>query len=208
MIIIDNFIQDESLLNDIVNDQDFFNHRGTYMWWDGWWSDSPVDTLKKRLINYIWNENCPLIDANYEIEGFEYWTGKHTPGDGLVEVGFDNVSYHLRHHFDKDEALWHESGKTTIVCPIIGTVFYPDPQVDDIEGGELIMWDTQEVRVDVPYEIIRPKFNRLVIFDAFKLHAVYEVTKGVRSAIAINLWAQRPSGLKTGELVDERSYLS
>ena len=41
-------------------------------------------------------------------------------------------------------------------------------------------------------EIIKPKFNRLIIFDASKLHAVAKVTKGRRRAIAINLWLNKP----------------
>ena len=34
--------------------------------------------------------------------------------------------------------------------------------------------------------------NRLVIFDAGQLHAVTEITKGKRYAIAINLWEKQP----------------
>ena len=44
-----------------------------------------------------------------------------------------------------------------------------------------------------PYELIAPVPNRLVIFDASKLHAVTEITKGKRYAIAINLWDKKPS---------------
>jgi len=41
-------------------------------------------------------------------------------------------------------------------------------------------------------EIIKAKFNRLIIFDASKLHGVSKVTKGRRRAIAINLWDKKP----------------
>jgi predicted 2-oxoglutarate/Fe(II)-dependent dioxygenase YbiX len=41
-------------------------------------------------------------------------------------------------------------------------------------------------------EVIKAKFNRLIVFDASKLHAVTKVTKGRRRAIAINLWDQKP----------------
>ena len=36
MIVIDDFIKDESLLNDLQNDKTFFDNGGQYMWWDGW----------------------------------------------------------------------------------------------------------------------------------------------------------------------------
>ena len=56
----------------------------------------------------------------------------------------------------------------------------------------LQLWDTYEVDTNCPYELIKPKFNRLIIFDAGKLHAVQEVTQGTRKAIAINLWGVAP----------------
>ena len=56
----------------------------------------------------------------------------------------------------------------------------------------LQLWDTHEVNINCPYELIKPKFNRLIIFDAGKLHAVQEVTQGTRKAIAINLWEIAP----------------
>ena len=80
-------------------------------------------------------------------------------------------------------------GKTgKIVNPILGTIFYPDPCNDEIEGGYLKVWKTHDTDFNAPYELIEPKYNRLVIFDASQLHAVTPVTKGTRKAIAINLW--------------------
>ena len=50
MIIIDEFVKDVSLLQDIeANKEEFFSDNGNYYWWSGWW-DSPADTLKKKLI--------------------------------------------------------------------------------------------------------------------------------------------------------------
>ena len=57
----------------------------------------------------------------------------------------------------------------------------------------LQLWDTHEVNINCPYELIKPKFNRLIIFELLgKLHAVQEVTRGTRKAIAINLWEIAP----------------
>ena len=54
MIIIDDFIKDEALLDEIANDENFFGPNGRFMWWDGWWN-SPTDTLKKELSNKYLN---------------------------------------------------------------------------------------------------------------------------------------------------------
>ena len=91
MIVIDNFIQDTNLLDELNNDKTFFGPNGNYTWWDGWWN-GPADTLKKRLINYIWKDNCPL-QYRIELNGFEYWTGVYGPNEGVQELGT---------HFDKD----------------------------------------------------------------------------------------------------------
>jgi Rps23 Pro-64 3,4-dihydroxylase Tpa1-like proline 4-hydroxylase len=42
-------------------------------------------------------------------------------------------------------------------------------------------------------ELIKPKWNRLIIFEAANLHAVTEIVSGRRRAIAINLWGHKPT---------------
>jgi hypothetical protein len=185
MIIIDNFIQDQRLLTKIGLDNRFWVDG--YHWWNGWWNEE-VSSVRQELITYIYRDNCPLKEG-FDIQGFEHWVGIYEAGDDKVVENLGG-RYHLKHHFDKDEDLWGSTGE--IERPRIGTIFYPDPEVDNIEGGMLQLWDTYEVNVDGPYELIKPKFNRLIIFDAGKLHAVQEVTKGTRKAIAINLWSKSP----------------
>jgi hypothetical protein len=63
MIVIDDFIKDKNLLEAITGDDTFFDHNGDYMWWDGWWN-SPSDTKKKKLIEYIWANNSQLYIDN------------------------------------------------------------------------------------------------------------------------------------------------
>jgi Rps23 Pro-64 3,4-dihydroxylase Tpa1-like proline 4-hydroxylase len=61
----------------------------------------------------------------------------------------------------------------------------------DIDGGYL---EIESKEGDLP-ERIQAKFNRLIIFEAGKYpHEVTEVNRGLRSAIAINLWNPAPSG--------------
>ena len=76
MIIIDNFVQDQVLIDDIIHDKDFFGPNGDFMWWDGWWNNK-AKTTKQKLIDYIWSDNCPL-SKTLSIRGFEYWTGIQT----------------------------------------------------------------------------------------------------------------------------------
>lgn len=191
MIVIDNFVQDEDLLKRIregLNDpeSDFWGSHGNYSWYEGWWKREP-ENLREELINYIWNTNCPLnYDVN--IEGFEHWTGIQSAEDSSKKD-------HLQQHFDKDEDLWHFTGE--VRRPVIGTVYYPIEH--DIDGGELQIWDTYEVNFDAPHELIHPKPNRLIIFDAGQLHRVNQVTRGTRYAIAINLWDYLPETIKNLE---------
>jgi|LauGreDrversion4_2_1035121.scaffolds.fasta_scaffold37072_6 hypothetical protein len=187
MIIIDDFVQDKRLLTKIALDNRFLTEG--YHWWGGWWNE-PISSIRHELITYIWRDNCPLNEG-FEIQGFEHWTGVYQPGDEKVTKNF-GFRHHLKHHFDKDEKVWNETGE--VIRPKIGTVFYFNPEVDNSEGGYLQLWDTYNSdATNLPYELIRPKFNRLVIFDAGKLHAVQEVTKGIRHAVAINLWSQAPA---------------
>ena len=70
----------------------------------------------------------------------------------------------------------------------------------DIDGGYL---EIQSKPGDL-LERIEAKFNRLIIFEAGNFpHQVTEVTRGTRSAIAINLWASAPTGLAEGKLILE-----
>ncbi len=195
MIVLDNFVKDERLLEIIANDNTFFDPG--FNWWRGWWHedsvphDAPHAPTHLRLIDYIWRQYTPEDVCGIPALGFEYWTGKYDAANPSHKVDQSNVEgiqgnpvFSLVHHMDKDEALWHDTGE--IVGPAIGTIFYP---VDhDCEGGYLRVYDTHEVDMSAPYEKIAPKFNRLILFDATKLHAVEEVTAGVRKAIAINVW--------------------
>jgi hypothetical protein len=190
MIVIDDFIKDKPLLEAIDNDESFFGPNGNFMWWNGWWN-SEANTIKKRLIEHIWRYNSQLVLNG--LMGFEYWTGVY--GDGYPQTD-------LMQHFDKDEEHWARTGGNNggeILTPLVGTVFYPKPM--DIDGGYLEIHSRG--RDNTP-ERIEAKFNRLVIFDAGNhLHRVTEVTRGVRYAIAINLWQSELVAVKEGTMTIE-----
>lgn len=182
MIVIDNFIKDPSFIKQLEDNKDYlFGDNGSYHWWNGWWNSSD-DTIKKQLISYIWRDYPIYPSVN--LDGFEYWTGQF--GEGMPNAS-------LGMHLDKDEALWKNTGE--ISSPIVGTVFYPVEM--DIDGGYLEVFSNGPEKQP---ERIRAKHNRLIIFDAGGVHhRVTEVTRGTRSAVAINLWDKKP----TGELKEE-----
>lgn len=193
MIIIDDFIKDYDFLNKIENDEEFWQFG--YQWYDGWWNKE-VSSLREELIYKIWGPNSP--HDSISTAGFEHWVGDYS-SEGERHEMFGK-EWALKLHFDKDEEIYHEEKR--IVGPIIGTVFYPCREIDEIEGGLLTIWENFTPDVtdytgmvyipDYEPEVIKPKFNRLVIFNANSLHAVTAVTKGRRRAIAINLWDEKP----------------
>jgi len=189
MVIIDNFIKDKVLLNSICNDISIWNSSYNWIYKSSIINfSSPINNLIKK----IWVEGIgsSLVDLN-SVEGFEWWSGVYKAGDRKETKDLqDNNFYHLFKHFDKDEKIWEL--ENIVVNPMIGTVFYPDQSNIDVIGGELIVWQTDEPDISVPYERILPKYNRLVIFDPSNLHAVKMVTQGTRRAIAINLWNKKP----------------
>ena len=76
---------------------------------------------------------------------------------------------------------------------MVGTIFYPCLENDEVVGGNLKIWETENfVSNPLVYDLIRPKFNRLIIFDASQPHAVTMVKQGSRKAVAINLWKTKP----------------
>jgi hypothetical protein len=189
--VFDNFIQDETLLKEIQdNYNDIFKDPGVYKWWDGWWK-SPIDNTTKKIIDYIWGNNCPVSES-FKIDGFEYWTGIQSAGS--VDSYWDDG---LPIHFDKDEVWWEETGE--IKTPVIGSIYYPAGQ--DFEGGELAIYADGQ---DSTPEIIKAKPNRFIIFRAGQdPHMVQQVTSGKRHAIAINLWEKEPYSKQKGHLIIE-----
>ena len=197
MIIIDNFIQDEELLNKMQTDE-YFGKIG-FNWYDGWWKDG-IQNVRHELIHAIWGPNSP--HPNVRVRGFEHWIGDYNENSEITErLGME---WSLAPHFDRDEEYWYEHKK--LIGPMIGTIYYPDPEIDEVEGGMLYIWEgmdntkfTSEGYLIIPEEdpqIIKPKFNRLVIFDASALHAVSRIRKGRRRAVAINLWDKPITGFE------------
>ncbi len=209
MKICDNFITDQELLAEIRNDSSFFpesmgeeevvnysinqyhdnksHHYSPYMFWDGWWS-SPADTLKKRVIKNIWEDNLPLPFE--DICGFEYWVKTFKSGQ------------YLKPHVDEDTYLYKEY--QVFSGPTVGCVYYPDHESVDggylelhehrIENGEILSLEREKIENAISpierRERIAFKPNRLVIFDAGHiLHGTTPTLSGTRRVLIVNVWS-------------------
>lgn len=218
MKVLDNFITDKSLLDEIRSDKSFFPESmgddekvnysihqyhdpespyfSPYMFWDGWWR-SPANTLKKRVIQEIWKDNLPLPEN--EISGFEYWAKTFKPGQ------------YLGLHIDEDSHLYKE--QQIFNGPTIGCVYYPDHE--SIDGGflelhEFLLDDGSKSQLErgmldsvaspiEKRERIAFKPNRLIIFDAGHiLHNTTPAENGVRRVLVVNVWSEdkKPLGLQ------------
>lgn len=158
-----------------------------YMFWSGWWS-SPADTVKKQVIQQIWNDNLPC--PTDQVLGFEYWTRTFGPGQFLGP------------HVDEDTFLYQES--KIYNGPEIGCVYY-GPSTQKVVGGFLelfenrlefgtkdaLEWENLEKHID-PIEMrerIAFHENRLIIFDAGRvLHQTSPCLLGTRNVMVINVW--------------------
>jgi len=236
IIIMDDFIKDEKLLKEIENDTNFFpKGMGTeprqlisgnvyhekdasiyspWFFWDGWWK-TPANTVKKKVVQAIWQENlpCPLV----EVVGFEYWTRTYSPGQ------------YLPIHLDEDTFAYEKNGEFR--CPMIGAVYYPhfsigenqDPGYLEIYQGripvdrnkkhQLKCIDTDSKNINDKRKMVefldyyqpenkidrisyRP--NRLIILDAgLTLHGTTPTgPNSQRFIMGINVWHidERPTG--------------
>ena len=105
MLLIDGFIKNQKLLNELKKDYHWLN-TPAYNWWDGWWSVKPRN-IWETTIEIIWKNFLP---PGHKYCGFEYWATKLT----------DNGD--VKWHHDKDEKLVREEKK--LVCPSIGHIYY------------------------------------------------------------------------------------
>jgi hypothetical protein len=207
MIVLDNFIKDKNLFNEIISDKKFFlesmgddekiafsinvyhkedsPYYSPFMFWDGWWRSS-TNTLKKKIIKKIWENNidCPLED----VLGFEYWTRTYSAGQFLDS------------HVDQD-SFRYEKDKT-FIGGFNGSVYYG---VDNPNGGFLeihknTIKDNSKNSLEreniLKYispkddlERIAYKGNRLIIFDSgHTIHNTTPATSGIRQVLVVNVW--------------------
>ena len=224
MIVKDNALG-ESLYKEVIADESFFPESmgsderlatelnsyhyeksscfAPYMFWDGWWA-SPANTLRKKVVQAIWEENLPCDTS--EILGIEYWTRTYLPGQ------------YLDVHVDEDTFLYQDS--KTFSGPLTGSILYG---VDNEDGGfveiynKAILKDGEKLAIEaeninpllVPVEErerIAYKGNRVIIFDTgHVVHGTTPAKSGIRQVMVTNVWHRDnpPTALKLGEFFYE-----
>jgi len=70
---------------------------------------------------------------------------------------------------------------------ILRTIYYSDPETDNSKGGQLQLGSSEN------YELINPKYNRLVIFDPSQGCDVQPVVEGVQKVLVIDLLETYPN---------------
>lgn len=223
MIVKDNFL-DTNLYSEVLNDKDFFPESmgegdriasqvnsyhdekascfAPYMFWDGWWRSEP-NTLKKKVIKKIWENNLeyPLED----VLGIEYWTRTFHKGQ------------YLDCHVDEDTFLYQD--KKIFSGPVCGSVYYA---VDNPNGGFLEIHNMaipekthkalehdniKKYTVDSSLrERIAYKGNRLIIFDSGHIiHNTTAALSGIRQVMVTNIWHKDnpPTALAIGSFYYE-----
>lgn len=156
-----------------------------YMFWDGW-LNSQANTLKKKIIKHIWQNNLPFPAE--EVLGFEYWTRTYLPGQ------------YLDVHVDEDTFMYEDH--QIFSGPATGAIIYG---IDNRNGGFLeihksILVDGTKEALEInsiepmlspieERERIAYRGNRLIIFDAgHQIHATTPAKSGIRQVMVINVW--------------------
>lgn len=70
---------------------------------------------------------------------------------------------------------------------ILKAIYYSDPQTDSIKGGQLQFGSSEN------YEVINPKYNRLVIFNSSQGCDVQPIVEGTHKVLTIDLLETYPS---------------
>ena len=190
MFVKDNFITNLQLLNDLSN-----NYIAGQQWWDGWWI-TPARNSQEKIIELIWKD-YPDIE---KYKGFEYWSNLYSRSTNqmvsktfhrdcdeylrktqckLVTSNQTSILYFVEQDIIGGYLLisGEENGANIDICSNVYLNSYSGPTFDILDRGS--------------YEKISCKYNRLVIFDSWKLHGVSPIrTPGndVRGSFLCSPW--------------------
>lgn len=196
LLIVDNFIKDPQLLEQINNDSYWDQRSQPSSWYKRF--TRPGNPME-QYVHQVYHNMFPHI-IEPSITGFEYWGWNVKAGDPGIDI-----------HLDHDE--YQQTTNGTIVTPRFLTIFYPEVS-DDIEGGELYLYDEhhfadtsfftddsiplnqRDRRLLGTPTVIKPKRNRLIIAPGSHYHEVAGVTKGFRRSLNCNPWGNPDDGRK------------
>ena len=187
MVIFDKFIKDEKMIASLKN-KNTWNDFPSYNWWDGWWKVEPRNVMEE-LMQLIWGQ----FKLENKIAGFEYWSNYQT-----------SENWKLNWHQDCDEKLRVKSNK--ILSPTLGQIYYIENF--KVRGGYLEISNLPP-HIEPNYseiERIRPRENRLIIFNPSFKHCVSKILSGNRHAFLSNVWFKKPSTFDQSENVDHKAF--
>ena len=180
MLVIDNYIRDKILIDELKSEE-FWSSVGRLNWWDGWWKNEPRN-ICEHFIKNVWKQ---FTNLENKIAGFEYWSNVHEKGEGL------------NWHVDKDEKLIKK--KKEVVMPNIGLVYYAI--CEGLDGGYLEIANSPDRENVEPHKIerLKPIENRLIMFNPSYPHRVSPIKTGKRRAIIVNAWPRKPYSFQDSE---------
>lgn len=170
MIVVDNFVQDASLLSQLRDDR-YWAQNQPYTWFD---KDSLSLSPWLRLTRQIWLFAARFHDLG-QYAGYELWS----------QVIQDRE---LGWHVDKDEHVWKTTG--AVINPTFGSIYYAHSE--PVQGGFL------ETKNEMGTQLIEPVPNRLIIHHPGQEHMVHKCAGGVRKSFLTNLWREKPSAENFG----------
>lgn len=213
--VVDNFLGDSSLADDIRADSNFFptemeglnfgekanlyhsemTGHLSFMFWEGWWR-SPANTLKKKLIQRIWQSVNIMGYSLNEIAGFEYWARTFLPGQYLAP------------HVDEDTFAYQEN--RSFRAPAIGCVWYgftssPGNGFLELHEGRIEGNPSNALERESIVGLLSPpekrerlsyRPDRLIVFDSGRrIHETTPSTEGERKVLVVNMWLKNEAPL-------------
>lgn len=183
MEIFDNYIP-ERIRNDLVHDKEYQERPlGMYTFWDMKDFNKPNSKIEWAL-HHIWKDRINKYD--FRNGGIEWWINK---SDGPASNPW---------HLDLVEAEQDE-----VYEPASLTVAYY-PWIDCV-GGFLEILDNQKSKSKQEFrmtlrsmdphtqvERIKPKTNRAVFYDSYRIHRVARIYSGRRECLASSAWIKKP----------------
>lgn len=197
------------VLENVFSDYNLFRYQhaalesmthGLYYWTPYEEFSNPAHTLHEMIGNVwkLWLED----NAVSPIDGAEFWMHHRTPQENnYLDWHIDGDEYHMQEvliangfsenlYQDPEERAravkFLQDNPSLWKTPYMGCVIYLD--TTDLEGGNLEIDDGNTIHS------LSPKQNSVVFFKAADYnHRVTAVTKGVRTIVASNLWAQKSS---------------
>lgn len=183
MKIFDNYIP-ENIRENLVHDEEYsYTPMGQYTFWEMTRFNNPISPIEKAL-HHIWKDR--INPQDFPDGGIEWWINK--------SQGPASNPWHIDLIEAEQQEEYNSAYQTVAYYPWI-----------DCVGGFLEILDNKKsnskdefrtiLRSMDPHtqvERIKPKTNRAVFYDSYRVHRVARVYSGVRECLASSVWVKKP----------------